>query len=202
MWELVAAAKNGVVDAALEKDITPEELIQTIENNRLYGRIQVHRGKEGRIIRMVGLNTLAVGWDVPTLICDATGDATLLKAIWPQLDVAKPHGWGQLPRPKSVRVFQCVNRAISKWAVAIEGKTATDGKNAKERERRIEGARRLYAAVLMKALEYGGADVGVISYKSTKEWIKSTASCRSGSSSCIGATSPAPTPCRRCGRCL
>ena len=39
-------------------------------------------------------------------------------------------------------------------------------------ERKIEGARRLYAAVLMKALEYGGQDVGVIIYKSTREWIE------------------------------
>ena len=63
-------------------------------------------------------------------------------------------------------MFQCVNRAISKWAVAVEGK------NEKETARKIEGARRLYAAVLTKALEYGGADVGVIIYKSTKEWIQ------------------------------
>ena len=32
---------------------------------------------------MVGLRELAKGWDVPTLICDATGDAELLRAIWP-----------------------------------------------------------------------------------------------------------------------
>jgi hypothetical protein len=32
-------------------------------------------------------------------------------------------------------------------------------------------ARRLYAAVLTKALGYGGADVGVVTYKSTKDWI-------------------------------
>ena len=38
---------------------------------------------------------------------------------------------------------------------------------------KIEGARRLYAAVLTKALEYGGADVGVIVYKSdASEWIQ------------------------------
>ena len=60
-------------------------------------------------------------------------------------------GWQQLPRPKSVRLLQCVDRSISKWAVAVEGK------NQKEMERKIEGARRLYAAVLAKALEYGGA---------------------------------------------
>ena len=129
-----------------------------------YGRIQIHRGKEGRIIRMVGLKPLAKGWDVQTLICDATGDAELLKAVWPQLVEAEPLGWQQLPRPPNVRVFQCVDRAISKGAVAVEGKN--------QLERKAEGARRLYAAVLMKALEYGGADVGAIVYKSTKDWIQ------------------------------
>ena len=94
---------------------------------------------------MVGLKKLAKGWNVQTLICDATGDAELLKAIWPQLEEAEPHGWEQLPRPKSVRVFQCVNRTISKWAVAVEGK------NQKELERQD---RRRAAAVR------GGADEG------------------------------------------
>ena len=102
-----------------------------------------------------------------TLICDATGDAELLRAIWPELETDESvQGWQQLPRPKSVRVFQCVDRSISKWAVAVEGK------NPKEIERKIDGARRLYAALLMRALEYGGADVGVIVYKITREWIE------------------------------
>ena len=59
---------------------------------------------------------------------------------------------------------QCVDRALSKYVVAIEG----EGEKLKQR---TASARRLYAAVLMKALAYGGRDVGVITYKSTKEWI-------------------------------
>ena len=55
---------------------------------------------------------------------------------------------------------------MSKYAIAVEGK------NKQELERKAEGARRIYAAVLLKALQYGGADVGVITYKSTEEWIK------------------------------
>jgi hypothetical protein len=102
---------------------------------------------------------------VPTLITDATGDAELLRAVWPQLEETEPHGWEQLPRPPGVRTFQCVDRTISKWAVAVEGK------HPKELKRQIEGARRLYAAVLKRAVEFGGADVAVITYKSTKDWI-------------------------------
>ena len=61
--------------------------------------------------------------------------------------------------------MQCVDRAVSKHAVAIEGE-------GNELKRRQAAARRLYAAVLAKALTYGGAGrSGVIVYKSTKEWI-------------------------------
>ena len=128
------------------------------------GRIQVHRGGHGRMIRMTGLREIAEGWQVPALICDATGDAELLRAIWPNLE-SDMNEWQQLPRPASVRIFQTVDRAISKWAVAIEG----EGKELARRER---AARRLYAAVHAKALEYGGADVGVVVYKSTEDWIR------------------------------
>jgi hypothetical protein len=148
----------------IEKEVPIWSLIDIpIHRGVSYGRIAIHRGKEGRIIRMVGLNHPAKGWNVPTLICDATGDTELLKAIWPQLVEAEPHGWEQLPRPANVRVFQCIDRAISKSVVAVEGKAL---------EQKIDSARRLYAALLMKALEYGGADVGVIVYKSTKDWIE------------------------------
>jgi hypothetical protein len=160
--ELAKAAGNGLV----KKCATLWQLIEEVEQSedKLHGRIQVHRG-EGRIIRMVGLHELAKGWNVRTLICDATGNAKLLRAIWPQLEEDTMQDWQQLPRPKSVRVFQCVNRSISKWAIAIEG-------NEKALARKIESARRVYAAVLMKALEYGGADVGVIIYKATETWIR------------------------------
>jgi hypothetical protein len=71
-----------------------------------------------------------------------------------------------------VRILQCVDRAIAKHAVAIEG----EGDELKRRE---NAARRLYAAILNQALTYGGAghrkgepEVGVIVYKSTREWIE------------------------------
>ena len=118
------------------------------------------------MINMVGLHPIAKGWNVRTLICDATGDAELLKAIWPHLIETEPRGWEQLPRPDSVRVFQIIDRSISKWAVAVEGK------NKKELERKAEAARRMYAALLLKALSYGGKPVAAIVYKSTEAWIK------------------------------
>jgi putative DNA primase/helicase len=83
--------------------------------------------------------------------------------MWPTLRQAEPAGWQQLPRPANVRIIQCVDRAVSKAAVAVEGK---------DREKRARAAQRLYAAMLMKALAYGGADVGVITYKSTREWLE------------------------------
>jgi hypothetical protein len=150
----------------VKKKVTLWELIIKATPDEVIGRVQIHRSDDGRMIRMVGLQPIVEGWNVQTLICDATGDAELLKAIWPQLIEVDPRGWEQMPRPKSVRIFQLVDRSISKWAVAIEGK------NKGEMERKIESARRMYAAVLMKALEYEGAEVALIVYKSTKEWIK------------------------------
>jgi putative DNA primase/helicase len=163
--ELAKAQGNRDV----KKLATLWQLIEQVSETEVEtcGRIQIHRGKEGRVIRMVGLHAIAKGWNVRTLICDATGDAKLLQAIWPQLETDESvQGWQQLPRPKSVRIFQCVNRSITKWHVAVEGK------NEKELGRKIEGARRLYAALLMKALEYGGAEVAAIMYKSTRIWIE------------------------------
>jgi hypothetical protein len=180
--ELIALEWRDKVEPDIRPDMSAEKVRENletaVENARVKklvtlwsllgdsGRVQIHRGKQGRIIRMTGLRELAKGWDVPTLITDATGDAGLLRAIWPQLETDIEE-WQQLPRPASVRVFQCVDRAISKWAVAVEGK------NEKELDRKVAAARRLYAAVLAKALEYGGAaDVAIITYKSTEEWIR------------------------------
>src|SRR5262249_17834722 len=103
--------KQAESNAEIKKEVKLWELFEAISNHDPYGRIQLYRDEEkGRFIRMVGLNKLATGWDVPTLICDATGDAELLKAIWPQLKETEPHGWQQLPRPPNVRRLQCVNR--------------------------------------------------------------------------------------------
>jgi len=155
-----------VVNSTIKLEVRLWELVDAIGRHELYGRIQVHRGEDGRIIRMTGLEKLAEGWGVATLICDATGDAELLKAVWPQLEEPDPHGWEQLSRPANVRMIQCVRREFSKWAIAVEGK------HEKELKRKVESARWVYAAVLTKALQYGGAEVGVIIYKSTKKWIQ------------------------------
>ncbi len=162
--QLAQASYNSIV----KKCTTLWRLIEQADDSRdeLFGRIQLHRGNEGRVIRMVGLHAVAKGWNAPTLICDATGDAELLRAIWPQLVEHDPHGWQQLPRSDSVRIFQVVDRSISKWAVAVEGK------NDKELGRKAAAARRMYAALLLKALQYGGAKVAAIVYKSTETWIR------------------------------
>jgi hypothetical protein len=175
--QLKARLQDAAINTTIKTEVRLWELIEAVRSHDPYGRLQLHRDKDGRFIRLVGLTSLAKGWDVPTLICDATGDAELYRAIWPHLEEPEPHGCDQLPRPPNVRVFQCVDRAISKWAVAIEGQNLTESdqrtKSAQQDlDRRREGAQRLYAAVLMQALQYGGADVGIIVYKSTKEWIQ------------------------------
>jgi hypothetical protein len=161
-----AMLQEAAINGKIEKEVPVWERIDIpIHRGVSYGRIQVHPGKKGREIHLAGLNELRKGWEVPTLICDATGDAKLLNAIWSQIEEPEPQGWEQLPRPANVRITQCTDHTFSKEAIAV------GGKDPEEREQRAEAARRLYAAVLMKALEYGGAEVGVIVYKSTREWI-------------------------------
>ena len=55
-----------------------------------------------------------------------------------------------------------VDKAMSKHAIAVEGD------NAKELKRKEDNARETYAAVLLQALQYGGAPVALITYKSTR----------------------------------
>jgi hypothetical protein len=145
-------------------------LVEQLGEDEQYGRIQVARGENGRDIRMVGLRAVAKDWNARALILDATGDAKLLRAVWPDLiheeDSMGKRPWQQLPRPEHVRLTQIVDRSISKFAVAVEGK------NEKELARKADAARKMYAALLLKAMEYGGADVAAIIYKSTKEWIE------------------------------
>jgi putative DNA primase/helicase len=169
LWWLVEEALDAM-DRSVRKEIQERTSGEMIWVNTfvatVWGTIQLHRGEAGRVIRMVGQRRIAKGWGVQTLICDATGNAELLRVIWPNLEEPEPHGWEQLPRPENVRIFQCVDRSKSKWDVAVEGK------NPKEMARKVKSARELYGSVLAKALQYGGQDVGLITYKSTEESIR------------------------------
>jgi hypothetical protein len=164
--ELQKAAGNSLV----KQRATLFDLINQFGNAGQCGRIQVQRGSDGREVRMVGLHPVAKGWRVRTLISDATGDPELLRAIWPHLDYEEntmgKHGWQQLPRPNNVRLFQLIDRSISKYVVAVEGS------NEKELERKQKAAHRMYAALLAKALGYGGAPVAAVVYKSTEDWVR------------------------------
>jgi hypothetical protein len=180
---------QGKVDPPIRPDMSAEEvgellaeadgnmvIARMVELWRLLGaagRVQIHDSDDrGRMIRMVGLRDITKGWrGIPTLIADGTGEAELLRAIWPKLK-CETEGWQQLPRPGNVKVTQCVDKALSKLMIATEG----EGAKLATKER---AARRLWAAVLAKAAEYGGeasggraGDVGVIIYKSTRAWIE------------------------------
>jgi putative DNA primase/helicase len=165
--KLEEAAGNGIVKRCATLFELIAQLNEATEVERS-GRIQVQRGKDGREVRLVGLRAVAKGWrSVRTLICDATGEAELLRAIWPDLVCEEDSmtKWQQLPRLQNTRIFQMVDRSLSKYVVAVEG-------NEKEVERKAKAARRMYAALLMTALQYDGAPVGVIVYKSTEDWIR------------------------------
>ncbi|MGY3420280.1 hypothetical protein ACVWZW_000755 [Bradyrhizobium sp. F1.13.4] len=162
---LTTAAENRQV----KKLVTLWQLIGQLSClKRTDGRVQIHYGASAgqRLIRMCGLREVAEGWRCPVLICDATGDPWMLYQIWPKIE-CDDGGFRQLPKPASVAISQIVDRSVSKWAVAVEGPPGT-----KDRTRRENAARRLYAAALTTALAYGGAKVGLITYKSTEAWIR------------------------------
>jgi hypothetical protein len=86
------------------------------------GRVQVRRSEEGdRVVHVMGLRPVAKEWrGIPVLITDATADAVLLRYIWPDLK-CEVEEWEQLPRPASVKVFQCVDRSLSMDNIAVYG---------------------------------------------------------------------------------
>ena len=88
---------------------------------------------------MVGPREIAQGLaGRPVLIADGTGDAELLRAIWPKLK-CEMDDWQQLPRPDNVRITQCVDRALSKLMIAVEG---DDEKKRATKEQRHAGCGR------------------------------------------------------------
>jgi hypothetical protein len=101
---------------------------------------------------------------IPILITDATGDAEILKHIWPQI-TSEEHPMLHNPH---VKTFQIADKALSKTMIAPENKTKAQ---QRKREKTIDAARRMYAALLRRGLEYGGERVAAIVYKSTEDWI-------------------------------
>ena len=138
------------------------------QQKSLDGRVQVYRANEGgRVIKMIGLERIAASSGRSSLICDATGDAKISKAIWPN-SRSSPGRNCHAPRACT----SCSRESHSKYAVSEIKKQKSEG-NEKELERKAEGARRMYAALLLKAMEYGGSEVAaIVCQSSTREWIE------------------------------
>src|SRR4029077_7050465 len=88
---LQEAAVDGVIDddliagttCTIEKEVAVWKLVDIpVRRGTPYGRIQVCRSKEGRVIRMVGLERLPQGWDVAPLICAPTRGAQPVQREW------------------------------------------------------------------------------------------------------------------------
>jgi hypothetical protein len=80
--------------------------------------------------------------------------------------------WQQLPKAEGVRYLQCVDRTLSKMSIGIESKRDAGDARDKELALKIDRARKVYGSVLSQSLQYSGQDVGLITYKSTREWIE------------------------------
>jgi putative DNA primase/helicase len=160
----------GVLDA-LAKDAPRIKIKLRSENGRPVWRITLpvvqdkqcgRIRRRGDLVHVTGLNSIRAGWNAPILICDATGEPELLRAIWPQLEAKE---WPALPRPKSVRVTQVVDCSFAMKAIAITGQ-------GDELKRRKRAALSVYAWVMQTAMQFGGKPVAIITYKSTAQWLK------------------------------
>lgn len=111
------------------------------------GRLMICKNDEGkRVVRVTGRETPADGWNVPTLLIDATLDIELVRPFWPRVehkgafDVETPY--------QTIR--QATGRSFSKSALlAGNFKPGKTNDNARKR-------RNLRAVILREARTLGG----------------------------------------------
>ena len=123
-----------------------------------WAALDVVDGEAGpqRVLRLRHRRPLAKGWQVPTLLMDATMEPELLRHVWPDLqlvaDVAveAPH----------MHVRQVIDRAYSLSMLDPDGTT-----DPKEARRRMNRLRELHAVVAREARAYAPGRVLVVAQK-------------------------------------
>jgi Toprim domain len=112
-----------------------------------------------RVVCIKGRKPVHAGWQVPTLILDATLDINLVRPHWPavqlvaDIEVAAPN----------VRVTQVLDRAFSKSFCLPDDKQSEE-----ENARRSHNAEKLYAVLLRERRRFGGSAVA-ITYKALED---------------------------------
>ncbi len=117
-----------------------------------------------RVLHLKGRRKVRKGWQVPTLLMDATMNVELVRPYWPDVRLTAE----LLADAPYQTVRQIVDRAYSKSA--IEPLTVdTPGYTAEEAKRRHRGLRSVHAVLNREARQYGGAPVLVVTQKAIRE---------------------------------
>ncbi len=117
-----------------------------------------------RVLHLKGRRKVRKGWQVPTLLIDATMNIDLVRPYWPDVELTAE----LLADAPHQTVRQVVDRAYSKSG--IEPLTTDQpGYTPEEAKRRNRGLRNVHAVINREARRYGGADVLVVAQKAVRE---------------------------------
>lgn len=131
-----------------------------------WAALAVRMAEDGlqRVLHLKGRKTVRKGWQVPTLLIDATMSVDLTRPYWPDLELTAE----LLADAPHQHIWQVVDRTYSKSA--IEPLTEDmPGYSPKEARRRHRGLRNLHATVNREARAHGGAPVLLVTQKAVEE---------------------------------
>ena len=121
-----------------------------------------------RVLHLKRRRPIGKGWQVPTLLLDATMNVELLRPYWPQLLLTAE----LLADAPHQTIRQVVDRAYAKSA--IEPLTEDDPFfDQKEAQRRQRGLRTVHAIVNREARRFDGQPVLVVAQKTVREALPS-----------------------------
>ena len=117
-----------------------------------------------KVLHLKGRRKVRKGWQVPTLLIDATLNIDLVRPYWPGVRMTAE----LLADAPHQHIRQVVDRAYSKSA--IEPLLAnTPGYSPEEAQRRHRGLRNVHAILNREARQYHGAPVLVVTQKAVRE---------------------------------
>ncbi len=128
-----------------------------------------------RVLHLKGRRPIRQGWQVPTLLIDATLDLNLVRPYWPTVELTAE----LLADAPNQHIRQVVDRSFGKSA--IEPLTEDmQGFSPEEARRRQRGLRAAHAIVNREARRYGGADVLLVTQRGVREALPSFGPMASG----------------------
>ena len=127
------------------------------------GRLSVGRDPSGRLfVRVLGYSVVDEHFRVPTIMLDATGNQTLLRAFWPQVEFRDRY---RIEAPNA-KFYQIVDKSFAKTshAPALREPKSPKGKAEERRKAKLRENIAIFAASVQRV--HGGAQM-VVSNKGT-----------------------------------